>query len=198
MRLRITGISILLIATLLSACGSNDGTEALEASNSRGAAAGDNAERLSAPAGLGCGWQFVSDINTTNVAFPDESAQYWVALIPQLPQTRLRIDGRFPAARYFSYNVYDPLLRPVDAVADSELQPNASGGYTDYVEFTGRMPDAPVNTIYAGEMSLGDQTVPNPALTGIIYRVYVPEEGFDFDGGVGLPVLTLETADADI
>lgn len=190
---------LLLAALMLPACGgdSDNLADAAQGGSSQPAAGDSDSERASVPAGLGCGWQFVSDINTTNVAFPDESAQYWVALIPQLPQTRLRIDGRYPAVRYFSYNVYDPLLRPVDAIADVELQSNEAGGYTAYVEFSGKPEQPAINTIYAGETSLGAQAVPNPALTGIIYRTYVPDEGFDFDGGVGLPLLTLEMADGE-
>lgn len=192
---------LILAGALVAGCGA-DGQTVTNRGGSQNPPPANNGgggiERASYPAGLGCGWQFVSDINTTNVAFPDESAQYWVALIPQIPGTRLRIDGRYPSVRYFSYNVYDPLLRPVDAVADSELVANTTGGYTAYVEFTGKPKMPASNTIYAGETSLGPQQIPNPALTGIIYRVYVPDEGFDFDGGVGLPVLTLETADGEV
>ncbi len=163
------------------------------------------------PFGLGCGWEFASNIDTMNVAFPDESAKYWVALVPMAPQSRLRIDGRYGAMRYFSFNVYDPILRPTDAIADAEIVPNRGGrnpavdpfaapgdAYTAYVEFTAP-PQAPApNTIYAGEMQLGPQPVPQLALTALIYRSYVPADGVDFDGGVGLPVLTLETSDGEI
>lgn len=160
------------------------------------------------PAGVACGWQVASDINLTNVLFPDEAAQYWVSVIPHLPGTRLRIDGRYGHMRYFSFNVYDPLIRPVDALADEALQPDdgrphpfidptapLGGGYTAYVEF-GPKPDTPApNTLYSGEIPTGSTSLPNPAGMAIFYRSYVPEEGFGFDGGVGLPHLTLETAD---
>ncbi len=169
------------------------------------------ADREQYPLGLGCGWEFASNIDTMNVAFPDESAKYWVALVPMAPQTRLRINGRYGDMRYFSFNVYDPILRPTDAIADAEIIPDAGGrnpafdpfaapgdSYTAYVEFTAP-PDTPApNTIYAGEMQLGPQAAPQPLLTGLIYRSYVPAEGLDFDGGVGLPLLTLETADGEI
>lgn len=165
-------------------------------------------QRPKLPGGLGCGWQIASDINVTNVAFPDESAKYWVAVLPHLPGARLRIDGRFGHMRYFSFNVYDPILRPVDALADAELvaddampnpfvDPRAAlgGGYTAYLDF-GPKPDQPApNTLYSGNIPSGETVIPNPLGTAIFYRSYVPEAGFDFDGGVGLPVLTLETAD---
>ncbi len=203
---------IMLVLAGLAACGGDNADDFSQRGQGSAVQApapeAGSSDRATVPAGLGCGWQFVSDINTTNVAFPDESAQYWVALIPQLPQTRLRINGRYPDLRYFSYNVYDPLLRPVDAIADIELQPDAGsanpfadtaaapgGAYTAYVEFAAR-PDEPApNTIYAGQTQINGQAVPNPLLTAIIYRSYVPAEGLGFDGGAGLPLLTLETAD---
>ena len=52
------------------------------------------------------------DPDTVNVLFPDSSAQYWSAQYTAVPGTRIRIDGIFPYARYTSWNVYDPILRP--------------------------------------------------------------------------------------
>ncbi|MGB1581997.1 MAG: hypothetical protein ACPHER_10895, partial [Nevskiales bacterium] len=206
----------LLAALLLAACnGSNDfdlssGTQSSTATSGGGVESGEAVARMSAPAGLGCGWQLVSDINTTNAAFPDESAQYWVALIPQLPQTRLRIDGRYPAVRYFSFNVYDPLLRPIDAIADYEIEPeagsanpfvneaaSAGGHYTAWVELTGKPEERATNTIYSGVIDLNGNAVPKPLVTGLFYRTYVPDEGFGFEGGVELPVLTLVGPDGE-
>ena len=168
-------------------------------------------DRESYPFGAACGWEFASNIDTMNVAFPDESAKYWVALVPMLPQTRLRIDGYYPDARYFSYNVYDPILRPTDALADVQILP-AEGernsfadpaapygdAYTAYVEFSAAPERRAPNTIYAGELAVGQANIPQVLLTALIYRVYVPAENKDFDGGVGLPLLTLETADGEM
>ena len=166
------------------------------------------------PLGLGCGWIAASDPDKANIAFPDSEAKYWVAAAPVSPQTRLRIDGRYPDARYFSYNAYDVALRPTDAVADFELAPSENGregnpfarkgakpggAYTAYLEYgpsPTQNPDVErePNTFYTGEISLGPLNVPN-ALAVFIYRVYVSNAGEFFDGGVGLPTLTLETAD---
>ena len=166
------------------------------------------------PLGLGCGWIAASDPDKANIAFPDSEAKYWVAAAPGSPQTRLRIDGRYPDARYFSYNAYDAALRPTDAVADFELTPNengregnpfarkgaqAGGAYTAYLEYGPspvQNPDVQrkPNTFYTGEIGLGPLNIPN-ALAVFMYRVYVSNTGEFFDGGVGLPTLTLETAD---
>src|SRR3546814_2445373 len=53
------------------------------------------------------------------------SATYWVAVVPNVPGTRLRIDGQYPDARYFSFNAYDPALRPIDGIADARIAPDA-------------------------------------------------------------------------
>lgn len=163
----------------------------------------------STPLGLGCGWVAASDPDKANIAFPDSEAKYWVAAAPVSPQTRLRIDGRYPDARYFSYNAYDVALRPTDAVADFELSPRAGsqnpfspasaqpgGQYTAYLEY-GPPPQPNTrkpNTFYTGEIAFGPVGIPN-ALALFMYRVYVSNAGDFMDGGVGLPTLTLETAD---
>src|SRR5947207_1883640 len=65
------------------------------------------------------------DADSVNVLFPDSSAQYWSTRYTAVPGTRIRIDGVFPYARYTSWNVYDPLLRPFAKESDFELQPDA-------------------------------------------------------------------------
>lgn len=207
-----TQMLVALTATLILA-GCAAGTDTAPSDEPRNAPSNPGhtgEDRAENPAGLGCGWEVASNIDTMNVAFPDESAKYWVALVPMLPQTRLRIDGYYPDVRYFSYNSYDGLLRPTDAIADSEIVPNDGGrnsaaeedapwgdAYTAYLEFSAPPEERAPNTIYAGEMQLGPQAVPQVLLTALFYRVYVPAEDKEFDGGVGLPLLTLETADGE-
>ncbi len=154
----------------------------------------------------GCSWLVVSNPDLINVAFPDEAATYWVATFPAQPGTRLRIEGRYPQARYFSFNVYDPALRPVDAITDYQLLPRdggtnpyrsagaASGGeYVAHVLDGEAVSPRPINTLYAHvARAPGGIELPNPLIT-LIYRVYLPE--IDGSGGVPLPRLTLETAD---
>lgn len=198
-------------ALSLAACTSEQ-TPANTATGGAGTG-GDSAEpvtRNQYPFGLACGWEFASNIDTMNIFYPDDSAKYWVALVPILPNTRLRIDGRYPDARYFSFNVYDPLLRPIDALADVELLPRAGGinpyavegaspgdPYRAYLEFATKPEQRPSNTLYAGQFDLNGTTLPHPVMLPLMYRTYVPGPGLDFDGGVGLPILTLETADGD-
>src|SRR3954451_20604952 len=62
-----------------------------------------------------------TDPAVVNVAYPDEAAIYWSGRYQAVPGTRLRITGKYPHARYMSFNVYDIAQRPLDALADVEL-----------------------------------------------------------------------------
>lgn len=140
------------------------------------------------------------DATTTNVLAVDTNAVYWGGTYAALPGTRIRIEGQYPHSRYISWNVYDAVARPIDALSDVQLAPNpgstnpfASGAsrtaeprdYTAFIE-VGPRPEQPApNTLYTGGSSGGT----------FLYRVYVPDEGRDQKGGVPLPRVTLESAD---
>lgn len=162
---------------------------------------------LSLPLGLGCGWTLISDADTVNVAFPDSAATYWVALLPLTAQTRVRIDGRFPAARYSSYNSYDALLRALDVLTDVAITPLRAGEnplrnpaalpgarYTAYLQYGAPPATRASNVLYGGELAAGPLQLPNN-LVPLLYRVYLPDAAYGADGGVGLPQLTIESAD---
>src|SRR3954466_6019581 len=52
------------------------------------------------------------DADTVNVHTPDSSAQYWTASYRAVPGTHIRLDVLYPYARYTSWNLCDPALRP--------------------------------------------------------------------------------------
>jgi hypothetical protein len=107
-----------------------------------------------------------------------------------------------------SFNVYDQAQRPLDALADVDIRPNAGStnpflpgadrtarrrDYTVFIDF-GPIPKrrAP-NTLYTGT---GQNGAPNKN-GSFIYRTYIPDKGLNSDGGVGLPTATIErTGDA--
>jgi hypothetical protein len=62
------------------------------------------------------------DHTTTNVLALDTNAVYWASHYVAVPGSRIRIEGHYPFARYFSWNVYDPAGRPIDAMNDAQLQ----------------------------------------------------------------------------
>lgn len=210
---------VALTVLLLAACmGSEEGSssqlnaQGADSDSSELQSGATMVRTSSAPAGLGCSWQAASDPDNANIAFPDVYAKYWVAGVPNTPGTRVKIKGFYPNARYFSFNVYDPALRPVDALADREITPSDGGRnpfvqkrgnaqtYEAVLEF-GESPNqnpeiqrAP-NTFYAGEIAAGPVGVPNAGMVMIMYRIYLSREGEFFNGGVPLPELVLETAD---
>jgi hypothetical protein len=145
----------------------------------------------------GCSWLAYSDPNLFNFAFPDQNATYWATALPSIPTAGLTITGSFPQARYFSFIAYDPLLRPVGGLHDSQIVPSSgvnpfvygqsgTGSYTIHI-----LPEDPpakpaANTVYTGEMYGG---APNPG--GIVlYRVYAPSDSISPTGGVDLPQIT--------
>src|SRR4051794_30431166 len=159
--------------------------------------------------GAPCSWYVQSNPDAVNVAYPDESANYWGTQMVQIPSTGLVIHGRYPDARYFSIHAYDPGLRPVGALRDDQIDPDSgvnrfrppakgekknkprSGTYTLRILPEAKPAKPAPNTIYAGATSEG---YPNPQ--GIVlYRVYVPRKAADPTGGVGLPDVSYRAGD---
>lgn len=124
------------------------------------------------------------DASTTNVLAVDTNAVYWGGTYAAVPGTRIRIEGQYPNARYFSWNLYDSAARPIDALSDFELAPGPGGGYTALIEVGPPPADPAPNTLYTGDSRGGT----------FLYRVYVPDRGQDPKGGVPLPRVSLEQA----
>src|SRR5215210_1159460 len=123
------------------------------------------------------------DASTTNVLAVDTNAVYWGGTYAGLPGTRIRIEGRYPHARYMSRNLYDSGARPIDALSDFQLTPDTDGdGYTAFIEFGPRPAEPAPNTLSSGTSRGGS----------FLYRVYVPKQGQDPKGGVPLPRVSLE------
>ena len=149
-----------------------------------------------------CAFPLHADPDLLNIAYPDQSAQYWMGEVALAPGTTATISGSFPRARYFSFNAYEGSM-PVDAIADYKIRP--STGVNPFVAGTSRStagtaragtysikvvggsrPAASgraINTLYAGQ---GDNGEPQAA-TVVLYRVYlgVPNS----QGGVALPTI---------
>ena len=136
------------------------------------------------------------DPATINIAFPDDSAQYYSA--NYVPGARVRITGRFPHARYMSFNVYDPALRPVDNLTDVNLKPDP-GSTNPFRPGADREADHRSYTVFIQTGDPPAQRAPNTLYTGatnqaglFIYRIYVPDRGTSDTGGVGLPTAQIE------
>src|SRR3954451_9303001 len=147
-----------------------------------------------------------TDPATVNVAYPDEAAIYWSGHYAAVPGTRIRITGKYPHARYMSFNVYDNAQRPLDALADVEISPDA-GAYNPFEVGRARHGDPRTYTAFIDFGPIPERRAPNTMYTGtgqngapnfqgsFILRVYIPDKGRDETGGVGLPTVTLEQSD---
>jgi hypothetical protein len=204
---KIAAVAVAIVVTL-SGCGSSN---SIEGSPGSTAPIGDpqSGTPVSAAPTRDCFWAARSDANAFNVLYPDRSATYWVAALAIPPGGELRLEGRYPHARYMSFNLYNPRLEPIDALADVEIAPNPGSAQPfalnanrvaeprDYAVrvVAGLRPDDPAqrspNTLYSF-LSAQDASQPSPVAI-VIYRVYVEDAGLDLSGGVGVPdvVLTL-------
>ena len=145
-----------------------------------------------------CFWQ--GGTRSTNIAYPDLGARYWVSSFPLPPGAELILKGRYPHARYMSFNVYDAAAQPTDGVADVDVAPDPGStnpfppgaqrdlekrDYTLRVVAGARPERREPNTVY---LNAAGQGTP---VGVIMYRVYVADDGRDPAGGAGLPEVSM-------
>ena len=150
-----------------------------------------------------------------NFNYPDEYASYWgTSWTDGLPEgAELVLKGRFPHARYMSFNTYNfnqaPASRgPNDSLPDTGIVPDP-GSTNPFVpgnprdsddrDYTikivsGAPPedpaDRPPNTLYTGrDAGLG---------VTLVYRIYLTDDGASIDGDAGLPTAELHLADGTV
>lgn len=148
-----------------------------------------------------CFWIGPVSYHAYNIAYPDEGAVYWgTSFQLQENASHLEIEGAYPNARYMSYNAYDKLTQPSDALLDVDIvasegaNPFSSddkrGGRYRIRVMPGEAPsERPANTIYLGAADERNTRLP------LVLRHYVPAAGTDFTGGAGLPSVTLVMKD---
>ncbi len=158
-----------------------------------------------------CFWGPNTDPNVVNTLYPDEFAIYWVGSLDIPAGGQIRLEGRYPHARYSSFNLYNPILQPIDGLADVEITPDANSSNpaaagadrtvsdrSYSVEIIAEVPPAELaerapNTLYSFQ-GRGDARAPSQK-ANIIYRIYLPDDGRDISGDVGLPAVILVQAD---
>jgi hypothetical protein len=139
--------------------------------------------------------------------YPDVGSTYFVAQYVLPEGASLTLRGKFPHERYMSFTMFKPLgggqIGPGDNLRDEEIVPDEGSvnpfvapnrrdakrrSYTVYV-VRGEVPEEPApNTLYTG------QTDPTERI-GMSQRNYLPDEGRDGTGDVGLAKVTLNLAD---
>lgn len=161
-----------------------------------------------------------------NRAFPDANAIYWAATYVRPPGSKVEIEGLYPFSRFMSFISYDKAGLYVDGTADYMIDADP-GSINTFRHGAQRhaTPDAPRK--YTVEARLAEKpdslplvqnagqparnylhTLPSRNLwtdtkTGrpvetILYRIYVPDRGFDYAGGLPVPTVKLTLADGTV
>lgn len=159
-----------------------------------------------------------------NIAYPDAGVFYWNAVFTIPEGAKLHLEGDFPHSRYMSYISYDGRGAPNESIADylinaeeGSVNPFIVGAPRDKKDrkYSVEVINQPVrnlrsegirlpapkqiegaalstnltNTLHAPSYGNGQQS--------LLYRIYIPDEGQDETGGVGLPepVVTLASGE---
>jgi hypothetical protein len=174
---------------------------------------------------IGCFWSQGVTRSANNTQYPDANATYWYTSYTVPAGATVHLSGDFAHARYQSFNSYasDTALDSasgesgvaVDALADVDITPVAGstnpfrvGAHRDAknrrYSIAVRQRGAPAAGVGAREANVLYTLAPSTPAAAlavrqeIIYRVYVPDDGLDQTGGVGLPGLSLTTADGAV
>ncbi|MCF2129591.1 hypothetical protein L1I79_24650 [Strepomyces sp. STD 3.1] len=146
------------------------------------------------PATPACAWEPLG-YRTSNVAYPDTNAQYWLLHYKVQDGLSIELDGRYPDARYLSYATYDSTRSSFtgadgtpSALTDHRIAPDR-GGRNPYQRHTrpgGRYTVTVAEN--AGDRRNGLPIAPADTAAGaegtVIYRLYLP------NGKISLPRVT--------
>jgi hypothetical protein len=147
-----------------------------------------------------CFWGVSYTQETRNIIWPDSHTDYPVSTDTIPAGGKLVLHGRFPHSRFFSLtasatlgvihgHLYDVDIKP-DPGSSNPFLPGANRNAT-HRSYTVTVVDQPdpgpgheqPNTLYAGAAGAASGTTPFV----IVERVYLPDRGRDFSGGVGEP-----------
>jgi hypothetical protein len=157
------------------------------------------ATRAAAPPVPACSWPFESTgRGLTNLATPDTNATYWVMPVDTGLWGAVVVQGAYPAARFFGFSSYKATGALIDTTYDSHIVPDP--GSTN--PFAAPAGNGPHNyTLTIGASALGSANLLSAAgsrLAFVVYRVYVPDQGLDRTGGVGVPAVSLVGRDGSV
>lgn len=151
-----------------------------------------------------CFWTSVFDEENGNLFYPDTGVNYYLGRVTLPPGGELVIRGRYPHARYMSFNAYNDQFQPTDALADIDIAPErrstnpfVRGNRRDLPrrDYTVRVvPDDLADERRRNTVYLGDDGTPRFS-GNLVYRVYLPDRGRNQFGGVGLPEVAIRMPD---
>jgi hypothetical protein len=148
-----------------------------------------------------CFWGTSYTQETWNKIWPNSDTNYETSIDTIPAGGKVVFHGQFPHARFFSFttsstlgtirgHLYDSQIKP-DPGSTNPFLPGANRG-AKHRSFTVTMVDAPdpgpgheaPNTVYGGVAGQG----PGAGPMLLVVRVYFPDRGRDFTGGVGDPI----------
>jgi hypothetical protein len=152
-----------------------------------------------------CFWGTSYTQGTRNIIWPESHTDYPVSTDTIPAGGKIVLHGRFPHSRFFSFTVTSPLLQLRYYLYDVNIKPDAgstnpflpgadrSAKHRSYTVTIVDQPDPgpgheQPNTLYAGAAG----QVSAPFVLG--ERVYLPDRGRDFTGGVGAPTASYVAA----
>lgn len=140
-----------------------------------------------------------------NFAYPDTNVNYWAAQFTVPEGARILLDAEFPYARHTSLVSYTAEGERVNSLRDVEIVPNKgvtnpflvgnnrlekARGYQAEIKL-GDLPDPPEkNTLYAPKTESNE--------VAVLYRIYVPNKGYNMQAGVSLPRFKVELANGEV
>ena len=106
------------------------------------------------------------------------------------------IQGRYPEARFVNFNTYNVSGAVSGTIADKDIVPDP-GSANPFAT-----PDATGPRNYTLTVSSSAVDSPNALraespLAFVVFRIYLPDQGADRTGGMGLPVVSLVAANGD-
>lgn len=132
--------------------------------------------------------------DSQNFAYPDTNVNYWASQFTIPEGAKVYLDADFPYARHTSLVSYTALGERVNSLRDVEIVPN-EGVINPFIIGNNRLEKM---RGYRAEIKLGDKpaypetnmlyapkTVTNEV--AILYRIYVPNQGYNLQAGVSLP-----------
>lgn len=149
-----------------------------------------------------CSWAGETDQRDVNIGAPDDDERDWLSPLAPSSSTEVVISGEYPAARYFSFHVYNDSGEALGSIYDHEIAPDAGSAnpyeakprkgtgrsYHVTIRFEPKPADPAPNTFYTGEPGTSPVAL-------LVYRVYVPTDTTDPTGGKPYPRVTLASSD---
>ena len=146
-----------------------------------------------------------SGLDKMNFAYPDTNVNYWSSEFTIPEGAKVYIDGDFPYARHTSFVSYTAEGERVNSLRDVDISPNQGvknpfivghsrlenqRGYSVEVKL-GDLPDnLEKNTLYAPKTASNE--------VAVLYRIYVPNKGFNDKAGVSFPRYRVVLANGEI